>query len=73
MTKVDSLTETIEKLTSEERKELMKRLLEKMNSSDIKILFEKIKDNEELMSMLRASESTFSDWLNEEDSVYDSL
>ena len=73
MSKVKILNEKIEQLSIEERRELIIKLLESMSNSDLKLLFEIIKDNEELMSMLKVSESTFDDWLNEEDSIYDTL
>jgi len=73
MSKVEMLNEKIEQLSVEERRALIKKLLNSMSTSDLKLLFEIIKDKEELMSMLKASESTFDDWLNEEDSIYDTL
>jgi len=73
MSKVEMLNEKIEQLSVEERRALIKKLLDSMSTSDLKLLFEIIKDKEELMSMLKASESTFDDWLNEEDSIYDTL
>ena len=73
MSKVEVLNEKIEQLSVEERRELIKKLLDSMSTSDLKLLFEIIKDKEELIAMLKASESTFDDWLNEEDSIYDTL
>lgn len=73
MSKVEILNEKIEQLSIEERRELIIKLFESMSTSDLKLLFEMIKDNEELISMLKVSESTFDDWLNEEDSIYDTL
>jgi len=73
MSKVEMLNEKIEQLSVEERRALIKKLLDSMSTSDLKLLFEIIKDKEELMSMLKASESRFDDWLNEEDSIYDTL
>ena len=73
MSKVEILNEKIEQLSIEERRELITKLFESMSTSDLRLLFEIIKDNEELMSMLKVSESTFDDWLNEEDSIYDTL
>jgi len=73
VSKVEILNEKIEQLSIEERRELITKLFESMSTSDLRLLFEIIKDNEELMSMLKVSESTFDDWLNEEDSIYDTL
>lgn len=73
MSKIEVLTESIESLTKEEQKELTKKLLEKMNSDEIRVLLEKIKDNQELIGILNTIEPVFEDWFNEEDNVYDSL
>ncbi len=73
MSKVETLTESIESLSKDEQKELTKKLLEKMTSDEIRILLEKIKDNQELIGILKTIEPVFQDWVNEEDSIYDSL
>ncbi len=73
MSKIEVLTESIESLTKEEQRELAKKLLEKMNSEEIRALLEKIKDNQELIGILNTIEPVFEDWVNEEDSIYDSL
>ncbi len=73
MSKIEVLTESIESLTKEEQRELAKKLLEKMNSDEIRALLEKIIDNQELIGILNTIEPVFEDWVNEEDSVYDSL
>jgi len=73
MSKIETLTESIESLSKDEQRELIKMLLEKMTSDEIRVLLEKIKDNQELIGMLKASEPVFEDWVNEEDSIYNSL
>jgi hypothetical protein len=35
--------------------------------------FIKLKDNQELIGILKTIEPVFQDWVNEEDSIYDSL
>lgn len=73
MSKIETLTESIESLSKDEQRELAKKLLEKMTGDEIKMLLEKIKDNQELIGILKTIEPVFQDWVNEEDSVYDSL
>lgn len=73
MSKLENLTERIEKLSKDDQRELINKLLEKMSSNEIRLLLEKIKDNAELIGMLKTVEPVFEDWVNEEDSIYDSL
>lgn len=73
MANIEHLTTEIEKLSSIERQEMAKKLLEKMNNDEIMQLFEKLKDNMELFGLLKITETVFEDWDNEEDSIYDHL
>ena len=73
MSKLENLTERIEKLSKDDQRELINKLLEKMSSNEIRLLLDKIKDNAELIGMLKTVEPVFEDWVNEEDSIYDSL
>lgn len=73
MSKIEIIAESIESLSKDEQRELMKRLLEKMTGEEIRALLEKIKDNQELIGILNTIEPVFEDWVNEEDSIYDSL
>ncbi len=34
---------------------------------------EKVKDNQDLIGLLKTIEPVFKDWVNEEDNIYDSL
>ena len=73
MSKIKSLTKSIDSLSKDEQKELTKKLLEKMTTDEIRTLLEKVKDNQELIGLLKTIEPVFEDWVNEEDSIYDSL
>lgn len=73
MASIEHLTTEIEKLSSIERQEMAKKLLEKMNNDEILQLLEKLKDNMELFGSLKITETVFEDWENEEDSIYDHL
>ncbi len=73
MKKIEGLTESIESLSKDEQKELTKKLLEKMTTDEIRTLLEKVKDNQELIGLLKTIEPVFEDWVNEEDNIYDSL
>ena len=73
MSKIENLTESIESLSKDEQKELTKKLLEKMTTDEIKTLLTKVKDNQELIGLLKTIEPVFEDWVNEEDNIYDSL
>ena len=73
MSKIEVLTESIKSLSKDEQRELIEKLLEKMTSTEIRILLEKVKDNQELIGLLNTIEPVFEDWVNEEDSIYDSL
>jgi ribosomal protein L9 len=73
MANIEHLTTEIEKLSSIERQEMAKKLLEKMNNDEIMQLLEKLKDNMELFGSLKITETVFEDWENEEDSIYDHL
>ena len=73
MSKIENLTESIESLSKDEQKELTKKLLEKMTTDEIKTLLAKVKDNQELVGLLKTIEPVFEDWVNEEDNIYDSL
>lgn len=73
MASIEHLTTEIEKLSSIERQEMAKKLLEKMNNDEIMQLLEKLKDNMELFGSLKITETVFEDWENEEDSIYDHL
>ena len=73
MSKIEGLTESIESLSKDEQKELTKKLLEKMTTDEIRTLLEKVKDNQELIGLLKTIEPVFEDWVNEEDNIYDSL
>lgn len=73
MSNIEQLSTEIEKLTSDEKQEMAKKLLDKMNNDEIMQLLEKLKDKMEVYGMLKVVEPVFSDWDNEEDSVYDNL
>jgi len=73
MSKIENLTESIESLSKDEQKELTKKLLEKMTTDEIKMLLTKVKDNQEIIGLLKTIEPVFEDWVNEEDNIYDSL
>jgi len=73
MSKIKSLTKSIDSLSKDEQKELTKKLLEKMTTDEIRTLLEKVKDNQELIGLLKTIEPVFEDWVNEEDNIYDSL
>lgn len=73
MSKIENLTESIESLSKDEQKELTKKLLEKMTTDEIKTLLTKVKDNQEIIGLLKTIEPVFEDWVNEEDNIYDSL
>lgn len=73
MASIEHLTTEIEKLSSIERQEMAKKLLEKMNNDEILQLLEKLKDNMELFGLLKITETVFEDWDNEEDGIYDHL
>ena len=73
MANIEHLTTEIEKLSSIERQEMAKKLLEKMNNDEILQLLEKLKDNMELFGLLKITETVFEDWDNEEDGIYDHL
>lgn len=73
MANIEHLATEIEKLSSIERQEMAKKLLEKMNNDEIMQLLEKLKDNMELFGLLKITETVFEDWDNEEDSIYDHL
>ena len=73
MSLVEYLSSEIEKLSKNERQELTRKLLEKMNSDEIRVLMEKSKDSKELKGMLKVAEPAFEDWDNEEDMIYDNL
>lgn len=57
MNRVDKVMREIENFTSSEIRELIKKMAEKI----------------ELLGWLRAAESSFSEWDNEEDAAYDQL
>ena len=73
MSKIEMLTESIKSLSKDEQRELIEKLLEKMTSTEIRALLGKVKDNQELIGLLNTIEPVFEDWVNEEDSIYDSL
>ncbi len=73
MSKLELLTESIESLSKEEKSELVRKLIEGMTSDEVKQLLDKMSDNQDLIGMLKTIEPVFEDWLNEEDSIYDSL
>ncbi len=73
MSKIEGLTKSIESLSKDEQKELTKKLLEKMTIDEIRTLLAKVKDNQELIGLLKTIEPVFEDWVNEEDNIYDSL
>jgi beta-galactosidase/beta-glucuronidase len=73
MSKIEGLTKTIESLSKEEQEKLINNLLEKMTTDEIKTMLERVKDNQELIGILKTIEPVFEDWVNEEDSIYDSL
>ncbi len=73
MSKIEGLTKTIESLSKEEQEKLINKLLEKMTTDEIKTMLERVKDNQELVGILKTIEPVFEDWVNEEDSIYDSL
>ena len=73
MSNIERLTTEIEKLSSTEKQEMAKKLLEKMNNDEIMQLLEKLKDNIELFGLLKITEPVFEDWDNEEDCIYDHL
>jgi len=47
--------------------------IERLNDNELRELIAIMADKFELLGWLKASESAFSDWDNEEDSVYDDL
>lgn len=47
--------------------------IEKLNSQELRKLIEHIADKYDLLAMLKVAESSFSDWDNPEDEVYDDL
>ena len=54
----------------------VKRVLEEIDTfsqDELNELIKELQDKRELFAMLRAIESTFSDWDNEEDDVYNDL
>jgi hypothetical protein len=73
MSKIEGLTKSIESLSKEEQEKLINILLEKMTTDEIKTMLERVKDNQELVGILKTIEPVFEDWVNEEDSIYDSL
>ncbi len=73
MSKIEGLSKSIESLSKDEQKELTKKLLEKMTIDEIRTLLAKVKDNQELIGLLKTIEPVFEDWVNEEDNIYDSL
>jgi hypothetical protein len=58
------------KLTTQEKKELIKRIVNTMDGSDIKDLVNEIHIIIETMSLLKAIEPAFEDWINEKDAAY---
>jgi hypothetical protein len=44
-----------------------------MTTDEIKALLARVKDNQELIGILKTIEPVFEDWVNEEDSIYDNL
>ncbi len=73
MSKIEGLTKSIESLSKEEQEELINKLLERMTTDEIKALLARVKDNQELIGILKTIEPVFEDWVNEEDSIYDNL
>ena len=73
MSNMEQLTIEIEKLSSAEKQEMVKILFEKMNNDEVMQLLEKLKDNMELVELLKITKPVFEDWDNEEDSIYDHL
>lgn len=53
--------------------DLILQEIEKLNSQELRKLFECIADKYDLLGMLKVAESSFSDWDNPEDDVYDEL
>jgi hypothetical protein len=47
--------------------------IEKLNSQELRKLFECIADKYDLLGMLKVAESSFADWDNPDDDVYDEL
>ncbi len=73
MSKIAGLNESIESLSKDEQKELTKKLLEKITMDEIRSLLAKVKDNQEIIGLLKTIEPVFEDWVNEENNIYDSL
>ena len=69
----EDVLEKIESLSKPEVKELVKKLVNTLNGTDIQELMAEIHDELEAMGILTIVEENFDDWDNEEDSYYDTL
>lgn len=73
MSKIDTLTQEFGTLSKGEKEELIKKLLDQMEMLDVIELVEKIRSDKEVLELLKTIAPVFSDWDNDEDSVYDNL
>ncbi|HHU31505.1 MAG: hypothetical protein ACOX1Y_12765 [Zhaonellaceae bacterium] len=73
MSKVDNIAKEFEKLSKREREELIKKLLDKMELSEVIELLGRIRNENEVLEILKVIEPVFLDWNNSEDSIYDNL
>lgn len=69
----DEVINKIKELSKPEVRELVKKLINAMDGTDIQDLMAEIQDELEAAGMLKLAEETFDDWDNEEDSYYDNL
>ena len=69
----DEVIKKIGELSKPEVKELVKKLVNTLDGTDIQDLMAEIQDELEAAGMLKLAEETFDDWDNEEDSYYDNL
>lgn len=69
----DEIIKKIEELNKSEVKELIKKLINTLDGTDIQDLMDELQDELEIAGMLKLAEETFVDWDNEEDNYYDNL
>lgn len=69
----NKLLDEVNKLSQQEKKELIKKLVNTMDGNDIQELVEEIQNTIETLGLLKTIEPAFEDWHNERDSAYDKL
>lgn len=69
----NSFLQEATKLTKPEIKELIKKLVNTLDGSEIWELIEEIQNELEILGVLKTIEPAFEEWDNDDDSIYDTL